>query len=162
MSSVQRNESFWLDVFSSVGTDVDTDESFDSLEAELESTITDGSCVVTAGLLNPCTVPDASGGSASSGFGDWDQGGYGPDDRPGDLLWQTMAALGEPKQAIALAVSAVLQSPGFLFRVEQGDATRKVGDAVPLTDWEMASRLSFALWDSMPDGELFAAAAAME
>lgn len=74
-------------------------------------------------------------------------------------LWQTMAALGEPKQAIALAVSAVLQSPGFLFRVEQGDATRKVGDAVPLTDWEMASRLSFALWDSMPDGELFAAAA---
>ena len=41
--SVQRNESFWLDVFSSVGTDVDTDESFDSLEAELESTITDGS-----------------------------------------------------------------------------------------------------------------------
>lgn len=74
-------------------------------------------------------------------------------------LWATMKVLGTPEQAIALSASAVLQAPAFLFRVERGDTSRSQGDAVPLTDWEMASRLSYYLWDSMPDGALFAAAA---
>ena len=53
------------------------------------------------------------------------------------------------------ALAAVLQSPWFLFRVELGEDGR-------FTDYEMASRLSFLLWDSIPDGELLAAAAAGE
>ncbi len=74
-------------------------------------------------------------------------------------LWQTMALIGSPQQAIALAASGILQSPSFLFRIERGDLAAKVGDAIPLTDWELASRLSYALWDTMPDVALFAAAA---
>jgi hypothetical protein len=42
-SFVKKNESFFVDVYDTVGTDIDTDETFDTLEAELESAITDGS-----------------------------------------------------------------------------------------------------------------------
>ena len=42
-SHVEQNESFFVDVYDTVGTDIDTDETFDTLEAELESAITDGS-----------------------------------------------------------------------------------------------------------------------
>lgn len=74
-------------------------------------------------------------------------------------LWATMKVMGTPEQALALSASAILQAPSFLFRIERGDTSRATGDAIPLTDWEVASRLSFYLWDSMPDGALFAAAA---
>ena len=51
-----------------------------------------------------------------------------------------------------------LQSPAFVFKIEEGTG-EATGDAIALSDWEMASRLSYFLWDSMPDGELFGAAA---
>lgn len=57
----------------------------------------------------------------------------------------------EFERAMALPLRALLVSPHFLFRVEGG-----AGDGVqPLTDWELATRLSYFLWSSMPDDELF-------
>ncbi|MDW8364081.1 MAG: DUF1592 domain-containing protein [Myxococcales bacterium] len=54
-------------------------------------------------------------------------------------------------------LEALLQSPWFLYRVE---ASTEVRDGViPLDGWEIASRLSFALWNTMPDESLFRAAA---
>jgi hypothetical protein len=50
-----------------------------------------------------------------------------------------------------LVVEAMLQSPAFLFRL---DATSDP----KLKPWAAASRLSYSLWDTMPDAELFAAA----
>ena len=59
--------------------------------------------------------------------------------------------------ALKLAVRAILVSPRFLFRVYQLPAN---GSAVtPLTDYELASRLSFFLWGSMPDDALMTDAA---
>jgi hypothetical protein len=57
---------------------------------------------------------------------------------------------------IRLVVTAMLQSAPFLYRIEQGGAA----DGVWLkpTSWEMASRLSYFLWQSMPDAALFEAA----
>jgi hypothetical protein len=49
------------------------------------------------------------------------------------------------------AVSAVLVSPSFIYRVESGDA---VGGIHTVSDLELASRLSFFLWSSLPDDEL--------
>ena len=49
------------------------------------------------------------------------------------------------------AVSAVLASPHFLYRAESGNAQ---GGTRTLSDVELASRLSFFLWSSMPDDEL--------
>jgi hypothetical protein len=51
----------------------------------------------------------------------------------------------------------MLQSPNFLYRVEVGEPTPGA-TAVPLTPYELATRLSYFLWGSMPDAELFAAA----
>jgi hypothetical protein len=48
-----------------------------------------------------------------------------------------------------LVVEAMLQSPNFLFRVERGGAAKP---------YEIASRLSYFLWDTMPDSALFGAA----
>jgi len=53
----------------------------------------------------------------------------------------------------------VLVSPNFLYRVE-GEPTKANADgARPLNDYELASRLSYFLWSSMPDDKLMSAAA---
>jgi hypothetical protein len=57
---------------------------------------------------------------------------------------------------IELVVEAVMQSPHFLYRAELG--TSVVNGKVPLSDWEIASRLSYGLVNSMPDETLFSAA----
>jgi hypothetical protein len=57
---------------------------------------------------------------------------------------------------VELVVEAMLQSPYFLYRAELG--TNAVAGKVPLTDYEIASRLSYGLINSMPDEALFAAA----
>jgi hypothetical protein len=61
------------------------------------------------------------------------------------------------KDAIKAAARAVLVSPNFLYRIEFDPA-----DGAPhsLTDYELASRLSYFLWSSMPDDDLLALAAA--
>jgi hypothetical protein len=59
---------------------------------------------------------------------------------------------------IQAIIEAVLQSADFLYRVEFGDTSQAQGSVLPLTPYEMASRLSYFLWDSMPDATLFAAA----
>lgn len=74
-------------------------------------------------------------------------------------FWEANWKASKPDNAIQLTVAGVLQSPAFLYRTEQGNTDAKQGNAVPLSSWEMASRLSYFLWDSMPDQALFAAAA---
>jgi len=56
------------------------------------------------------------------------------------------------QQSMKLAFSAVLVSPHFLFRSEQADSRWK--KEYKLDDFEVASRLSYFLWLSMPDAEL--------
>lgn len=58
--------------------------------------------------------------------------------------------------AIRLTVQSVLASPEFLFLGEPYDT--KAGAVRPLNDFELASRLSYFLWASMPDDELLALA----
>ena len=70
--------------------------------------------------------------------------------------------LGRFEDGIQMVIEAVLQSPSFLYRVEVGEETPIEGDIVPFTSWEMATKLSYMLWNTMPDDELFAAAAADE
>jgi mono/diheme cytochrome c family protein len=61
---------------------------------------------------------------------------------------------------IEMALSAVLVSPEFLFRVEQDPAGLAPNTAYRITDLQLASRLSFFLWSSLPDDELLDAAVA--
>ena len=55
---------------------------------------------------------------------------------------------------IRLVVQAMLQSPQFLYHVELGTAGPNGETLVALTDYELASRLSFFLWNSIPDDAL--------
>jgi hypothetical protein len=72
------------------------------------------------------------------------------------------AALGDtpdsPVTGVEVVVQAMLQSPHFLYRVEFGAETPEHGDVVALTSYEIASRLSYLLWNTMPDAALFEAA----
>ena len=56
------------------------------------------------------------------------------------------------------ALAAILVSPHVLIRVEQDPAGLKPGAAYRVSDLELASRLSFFLWSSIPDDPLLAAA----
>ena len=70
---------------------------------------------------------------------------------------QAEAALGQVDDGITYALATVLQSPNFLFRVELGQAAPD-GSGVWFTDHEMAGRMSFLLWNTIPDEELLRAA----
>ena len=65
---------------------------------------------------------------------------------------------GDFDAGIERALSAVLFNPGFLFRVEADPAGVPASTAYRISDLELASRLSFFLWSSLPDDELLDAA----
>jgi hypothetical protein len=67
------------------------------------------------------------------------------------LLVKETRRTGQFMDGVQLVIEAMLQSPRFLFRLEGGSRA-----------YDVASRLSYFLWDSMPDEELFAAAASGE
>jgi mono/diheme cytochrome c family protein len=58
------------------------------------------------------------------------------------------------EQGLALALQAVLVSPHFLFHVERDRAPSDPTAVHPISDIELASRLSYFVWSSMPDDEL--------
>ncbi len=59
---------------------------------------------------------------------------------------------------MTMVVQAILESPDFLYHVEHGTPLSDRPDVEALDDWSIASRLSYFLWDTMPDADLFAAA----
>jgi hypothetical protein len=64
------------------------------------------------------------------------------------------AASGSFNAGIDLALRRILTSPKFIFRVERDPATVADGAAYKLSDLELASRLSFFLWSTIPDEPL--------
>ncbi|MEM9702008.1 MAG: DUF1592 domain-containing protein, partial [Planctomycetota bacterium] len=84
-----------------------------------------------------------------------------------DLEVQRLAALVEAvvedgrtyEQGVQLALQAVLCSPHFLFRIERDPTDARPGEPLGISDYELASRLSYFLWSSMPDEELLTLAA---
>lgn len=81
-----------------------------------------------------------------------------------DMATAAEAAAGGTFEAgVGVAVTAILASPRFLFRVEESDPAATAAPAaiaVPLDEYALASRLSYFLWSTMPDEELFQLAAA--
>jgi mono/diheme cytochrome c family protein len=63
------------------------------------------------------------------------------------------------EDGIELALRRLLASPQFLVRAEKEPANVTSGSSYRITDLELASRLSFFLWSSIPDDELIAVAA---
>ncbi|MCA9071681.1 MAG: DUF1592 domain-containing protein, partial [Planctomycetaceae bacterium] len=63
------------------------------------------------------------------------------------------------ERGIQLAVTGILVSPHFLFRVESQAQPENAERIQPISDYDLASRLSYFLWSTMPDEELLSLAA---
>jgi hypothetical protein len=74
-------------------------------------------------------------------------------DKPMQLFRQTRAQ-GDFDSAIEMALASILVSPQFLFCIERDATGVAPGEAYRISDIELASRLSFFIWSSMPDDEL--------
>jgi hypothetical protein len=77
-----------------------------------------------------------------------------------ETVYATGAAEWDHRTGVRLVIEAILQSPQFLYRVEVGEPAEPGATWTRPTQWEMASRLSYLLWGSMPDDALFDAARA--
>jgi hypothetical protein len=75
-------------------------------------------------------------------------------------LWESLRVEEGDEAAVRLVIRAMLESPRFLYRASF-EAPGADGEVSPvmLDDFTLASRLSYFLWSSMPDAELFDAAA---
>ena len=62
------------------------------------------------------------------------------------------------EQGVQLAIQAMLVSPNFLFRIERDPDPRNPARVHEVSPFELASRVSYFLWSSMPDDELLALA----
>ena len=119
----------------------------------------------TAKVLLPCTASTAPDATACvrqvvSGFATraWRRPLSAEEtDRLVALVDKAKALGGTVDDGIKNALRAVLESPHFLFRVEL-DVEPAGNKPHALSDWELASRLSYFLWSSMPDDALFSAA----
>lgn len=79
-------------------------------------------------------------------------------DRLANLVTAAMASGESWESGLQMAMQAVLCSPKFLFRVEL-DSNPGDNAARPLDDFQLASRLSYFIWNTMPDDELLGIAA---
>jgi hypothetical protein len=76
-------------------------------------------------------------------------------------LFTTVRGLGLSfTESVAAVVKGMIQSPNFLYHWEIGPTEPTIGSdgLVPLTQWQIASRLASTLWQSMPDSTLLQAA----
>ena len=77
-------------------------------------------------------------------------------------LYSQAKADGGFEAGIEMGLAAVLVSPEFLFRIEREPEGAAAGEPYRISDLELASRLAFFLWSSIPDDELLSAAEAGE
>ncbi|MCP4920485.1 MAG: DUF1592 domain-containing protein [Proteobacteria bacterium] len=121
--------------------------------------------VVERGLELPCE-PASSGDSACAeeivdelGLRIWRRPlTEGEIERLGGVIAWIGGDAGDFDVGLTYGLAAMLQSPNFLYRREHGTSA----DGGPLMDHELATRLSFFLWNTIPDDELLAVAQAGE
>jgi hypothetical protein len=77
-----------------------------------------------------------------------------PDVKSLMIAYDAGRAEGSFDNGVEWALEALLSSPKFLFRIEHDPSNLKPGSAYKVSDLELASRLSFFLWSSIPDDTL--------
>jgi hypothetical protein len=75
-----------------------------------------------------------------------------------DMAMTTAAARSDFWSGLRVAVTAMLASPSFIYVVDRGRPQPDASGRVPLTSWEIATRLSLFLWNTSPDPLLLDAA----
>ncbi|MBA3699857.1 MAG: DUF1592 domain-containing protein [Planctomycetes bacterium] len=108
---------------------------------------------------NPGTTPATQKSAARTILTTFARRAYRRPPAPDELarlfkLYDTVAGSRPFEDAIRLSLTATLVSPNFLLRVEADRGTRGAKEGYPLTSHELATRLSYLLWSTMPDQEL--------
>lgn len=140
---------------------------------DLSTTLTDAVAAKLATLLpQGCAAPQASGeeGCATQFIEQFGLRAYRRPlaaDEKADLLTlykkqRAMEIGASYLDAIRILIAGMVQSPYFLYRWELGGAPQVDGVLVKLDSYEIASRLSYFFWASMPDTKLFDAAGRKE
>jgi hypothetical protein len=70
-------------------------------------------------------------------------------------LFELGATNGGATNGFRLVLEAMLQAPSFLYHADLGEQAMPTATPVPLKPYELASRLSYFLWNTMPDAALF-------
>ena len=83
---------------------------------------------------------------------------------PGDMdvlmgFYRQGRTTGDFERAIRFSLQAILASPRFVFRLEEVPSALRAGQSYRINDQDVASRLSFFLWGTVPDAELLKATA---
>src|SRR5205085_9559834 len=73
-------------------------------------------------------------------------------------FYQAVRKEGDIDHAIEMVLARVLADPRFIYRIEAEPANVKPGQLYRIADLDLASRLSFFLWSTIPDEELLTAA----
>jgi len=81
-------------------------------------------------------------------------------DKIATVITTSAKTLGTFEKGLAYGVAALLQSPSFLYRPSVGEPDAASASGKRYTQWELATRLSFFLWNSVPDDALLDAAQA--
>ena len=74
-------------------------------------------------------------------------------------FYQSASKSGGFERGVQRALQRILASPKFVFHVEAEPASAAPGSIYPISNFELASRLSFFLWSTIPDDELLQTAA---
>jgi hypothetical protein len=85
-----------------------------------------------------------------------------PSDPAVDLLmsfYENARHNGDFEEGVRAALARLLVDPQFLYRIESQPRQMQAGALYPVSDTDLASRLSFFLWSSIPDDALLSAAA---
>lgn len=143
-------------------TELSAEEYLDTAET-LSQTVVSKSA--TLNQLVGCSRPATSDGDCAASF--IDSFGKRAFRRPltGDekasylALYDAYASSGGFSEGIRLVVQTFLQSPNFLYHVEIPDGSAPAGQVTALNSYQVAARLAFFLWTSVPDATLMMEAA---
>ncbi len=108
-------------------------------------------CRPTTASEEAACARDVIGRLATQAF----RGSVNHDDLQGLLaFYQEGRTRSDFETGVRLALQAILASPRFVFRLEEAPATLRPGQSYRISDADLASRLSFFLWGTLPDREL--------
>jgi hypothetical protein len=125
-----------------------------------------GQAAARMSTLSPCDLAADAGNTCASRFIEsFGRKAYRrplePAERDEYLALYTLArGQGSVESAFRLVVATFLESPFFLYHAELGASESPSSAPAALTPYAIASRLSYFLWDTMPDDRLFELAAA--
>ncbi len=136
-----------------------------AVDALVEAAITAGKLPIPSGCATPTTTAETS--CATTFITTFGQQVYRRPVSTAEqtdlmtLFTQVRSMYGQSfTEALGSVAKGMLNSPNFLYHWEIGPTAPKVGSdgLVPLTSWQIASRLAESFWDSIPDATLLTAA----